>query len=103
MERLRLRRYNKDGILGLGDTMNRGDTANQMGDALPFVSLGTGQRASAMATGGYHTCALLAAGIKCWGCVSLARTLFVALLSLVLHPLKRSTSSVPREYACYCN
>ena len=39
-----------------------------MGDALPFVSLGAGQRASKLALGMFHTCALLTDGVKCWGC-----------------------------------
>ena len=39
-----------------------------MGDALPFVSLGTGQNASKLALGQFHTCALLTGGIKCWVC-----------------------------------
>lgn len=30
------------GALGLGDTVDRGDDADEMGDALPAVSLGTG-------------------------------------------------------------
>ena len=29
------------GQLGLGDAQNRGDEMNEMGDALPFVDLGT--------------------------------------------------------------
>ncbi len=32
---------NKNGELGLGDTQNRGDEPNEMGDALPVVDLGT--------------------------------------------------------------
>jgi hypothetical protein len=28
-------------VLGLGDSNNRGDSAGQMGDALPSVDLGT--------------------------------------------------------------
>ena len=61
-------RYNSYGQLGLNDTSNRGTTSGQMGDALPFVQLGTGQTASAQAVGRYHTCALLTGGVKCWGC-----------------------------------
>lgn len=30
------------GALGVGDTLDRGDGPNEMGDALPAVSLGTG-------------------------------------------------------------
>ena len=60
-------RGNWNGELGLGDVNNRGAALGQMGDALPFVSLGTGQTASALALGAYHSCALLNGGIKCWG------------------------------------
>ena len=56
------------GQLGLGDTATRGDTAGEMGDHLPAVALGTGRTATAITTGGAHTCALLDnATVKCWG------------------------------------
>lgn len=56
------------GKLGLGDTDNRGDEPNEMGDNLPDVDLGQGQKAIAIAAGGDHTCALLESQrIKCWG------------------------------------
>ena len=61
-------RFNSNGQLGLGDTNRRGATSGQMGAALPFIQLGTGQTASALTAGVYHTCALLTGGIKCWGC-----------------------------------
>ena len=60
-------RGNLNGELGLGDANNRGVALSQMGNALPFISLGTGQTASALALGESHTCALLDGGIKCWG------------------------------------
>ncbi len=60
--------YNADGELGLGDTNNRGDQANEMGDNLPAVSLGTGRSAVALALGAVDTCVLLDdASVKCWG------------------------------------
>jgi len=60
--------YNGFGGLGLGDNADRGDGANEMGDNLPAVSLGTGKTAVAISAGGYHTCALLNdASAKCWG------------------------------------
>ena len=59
---------------------NRGVSSNEMGDALPFVNLGTGQTASELALGVFHTCALMTGGVKCWGCAS--RT---SLCSAVLH------------------
>jgi cysteine-rich repeat protein len=54
--------------LGLGDKNSRGDDAGEMGGALPAVDLGTGERATTVATGFRHSCALLERGaIKCWG------------------------------------
>ncbi|MFN3199957.1 MAG: thrombospondin type 3 repeat-containing protein [Bradymonadia bacterium] len=59
---------NTHGVLGLGDTSHRGDHANEMGDALDPVDLGTGRTATDVATGGYHGCAILDTGdVKCWG------------------------------------
>ncbi|MCB9373107.1 MAG: carboxypeptidase regulatory-like domain-containing protein [Microthrixaceae bacterium] len=59
---------NADGQLGQGDTTDRGDNANEMGDNLPAVSLGSGRTATAVAAGANHTCALLDNGtVKCWG------------------------------------
>ena len=56
------------GRLGYGDAGTRGDNANEMGDALPTVSLGTGRTATAISAGGTHTCARLDNGtVKCWG------------------------------------
>jgi alpha-tubulin suppressor-like RCC1 family protein len=56
------------GQLGLGDTLTRGDVAGQMGDALPMVDLGSGQRAVSVAAGESHSCAVLEnGGVKCWG------------------------------------
>ncbi|CAM9908463.1 unnamed protein product [Scytosiphon promiscuus] len=60
--------YNKHGMLGLGDTSNRGDSDGEMGDNLPTVDLGIGQTAVAVAGGRFHTCAILGSGgLKCWG------------------------------------
>ena len=57
---------NSSGQLGLGDTDDRGDEAGEMGTNLPAVALGGS--ATAIATGGGHTCALLEDGsVKCWG------------------------------------
>ncbi len=57
---------NNEGQLGLGDTTNRGENANQMGDALTVVNLG--QTAKQIAAGNTHTCALLNDdSVKCWG------------------------------------
>jgi len=59
---------NSSGQLGLGDTANRGDAPNEMGNSLPPVDLGTGRTAVGIVAGAYHSCALLDDfTIKCWG------------------------------------
>lgn len=59
---------NDVGQLGLGDTENRGDEADEMGDALPFVDLGTDIVASSVTVGAKHACATMDDGVvKCWG------------------------------------
>ncbi len=56
------------GQLGLGDTANRGDGPNEMGDDLPKVSLGAGRTAKAIASGASHVCVILDDDtLKCWG------------------------------------
>ena len=60
--------YNNNGQLGYGDTQSRGDGADEMGDSLPTVDLGSGRSAKFIAAGGYHACAQLDdGGVKCWG------------------------------------
>ena len=45
-----------------------GDGANEMGDNLPSIDLGTGRTATAISTDSAHTCALLDnSAVKCWG------------------------------------
>ncbi|CAB1102808.1 unnamed protein product [Ectocarpus sp. CCAP 1310/34] len=59
---------NNYGALGLGDTDDRGQTNDTMGDQLPSVDLGTGHTALAVAAGRHHTCAILNnEALKCWG------------------------------------
>lgn len=59
---------NGGGQLGLGDTVDRGDGANEMGDLLPTVDLGTGRSAVKLSAGLEHSCALLDdSKMKCWG------------------------------------
>jgi cysteine-rich repeat protein len=59
---------NDSGQLGLGDRQERGVEPGQMGDSLPEVALGTGERATALAVGFESACALLKSGaVKCWG------------------------------------
>eukprot|EP01083_Nonionella_stella_P305190 1063789_1 len=59
---------NDDGELGYGDTNDRGDNANEMGDYLPEVDLGTGFDVAQIATGCVYTCSLSTSNkVKCWG------------------------------------
>ena len=56
------------GRLGIGNSSNMGDGANEMGDYLPAVDLGTGRTAISISSGNSHTCAILDSGVvKCWG------------------------------------
>lgn len=60
--------FNLSGRLGLGDSLSRGDAPNEMGDALPFVDLGTNKRAIKISAGAESTCAVLDdASVRCWG------------------------------------
>lgn len=59
---------NSSGELGIGDTANRGDDPNEMGDLLPTVDLGTGRTAVSLVGGDSFACVLLDnAQMKCWG------------------------------------
>jgi len=56
------------GLLGLGDTNNRGDNPGEMGDSLPAVNLGTGKTAVKLSVSYDSTCVKLNDGsLKCWG------------------------------------
>ena len=58
---------NNYGALGIDNGTRMGDNTGEM-DVLPTVNLGTGRTATAIAVGGYHSCALLDnASVKCWG------------------------------------
>jgi alpha-tubulin suppressor-like RCC1 family protein len=60
--------YDANGQLGLGDTENRGDEPDEMGDALPAIDVGTGRTVSAIDGNVFHTCAVLDDdSITCWG------------------------------------
>eukprot|EP01083_Nonionella_stella_P145467 455919_1 len=60
--------------LGYGDTVHRGDNANEMGDYLPEVDLGTGFSVMMIATGPFHACAISTLNtVKCWGLGSSGR------------------------------
>lgn len=59
---------NATGQLGLGDTVDRGSAANEMGSNLPFIDVGTGRTVKKLASAGSNTCAILDNnGLKCWG------------------------------------
>eukprot|EP01084_Bolivina_argentea_P133505 235605_1 len=59
---------NEEGQLGIGDSNNRGDVLSEMGDALPFVDLGSNLVVTQLTGGEHYTCALFSVGnIKCWG------------------------------------
>jgi alpha-tubulin suppressor-like RCC1 family protein len=56
------------GQLGLGDTNARGDSANELGNGLPYVDLGAGRTVVTLWPARNHTCASLDDGsLKCWG------------------------------------
>lgn len=59
---------NQYGQLGLGDTLDRGDQPEEVGDGLPVVDLGAGVVVERLVASTGHTCALLQGGaLKCWG------------------------------------
>eukprot|EP01083_Nonionella_stella_P156830 508285_1 len=59
---------NTYGALGLGDTNNRGDEVDEMGDKLLEVDLGTNFTATEITAGWNHNCALSQSNtVKCWG------------------------------------
>ncbi len=57
-----------EGQLGLGNTQNIGDSIDETGTDLPFVSLGTNASIDKIVMGEDHSCALFTNGsVKCWG------------------------------------
>lgn len=48
-----------NGQCGSGEILTYGDDADEMGDNLPFVDLGTGRTAAALSAGEAHVCAVL--------------------------------------------
>ena len=57
-----------NGRLGTGATNNLGDGANEMGNSLAVVDLGSGRTVRAISAGIAHTCAVLDnSTVKCWG------------------------------------
>lgn len=69
LDNLRVKCWGKGSVLGLGSAgNNRGDAANEMGDNLSTVELGTGRIVLELIAGGEHNCARFDNGrIKCWG------------------------------------
>jgi len=54
--------------LGYNDTINRGDTADSMGDKLPTLNLGTESKVLQASVGTAHTCAIrIDKELRCWG------------------------------------
>ena len=59
---------NNFGQLGIGSTVSKGSSSNEMGDSLESVDLGTGLTAQSITAGRYHNCAILDDNsLKCWG------------------------------------
>jgi alpha-tubulin suppressor-like RCC1 family protein len=57
-----------NGRLGSGATNNLGDGANEMGNSLAVIDVGSGRTVRAITAGFAHTCAVLDnATVKCWG------------------------------------
>ena len=60
--------YNNAGQLGYGDTTNRGDGPNEMGDNLAAISLGSSVQPAQIAASTSRACARFTDGrMKCWG------------------------------------
>ena len=58
----------KYGQLGLGTTTKIADQADELGEQLRTVNLGTNDSVTSVKTGSYHTCAVFDfGGMKCWG------------------------------------
>jgi alpha-tubulin suppressor-like RCC1 family protein len=58
---------NNYGQLGIDSTTAKGNISGSMA-GLSSINLGTGRTATAIAAGGWHSCALLDnASVKCWG------------------------------------
>eukprot|EP01083_Nonionella_stella_P061236 159612_1 len=59
---------NDDGMLGYGDTNNRGDGPGEMGDSLPDIDLGSDFAVMQIAPASFYTCALsVDSRMKCFG------------------------------------
>ncbi len=58
---------NRSGQLGLGDTVDRGGKAGDMGDSLDFVDTGPLTVVNDLRLASSHSCARVQNGWKCWG------------------------------------
>ena len=60
--------FGGNGRLGSGATNNLGDGANEMGNSLAVIDVGSGRTVRAISAGFAHTCVVLDnATVKCWG------------------------------------
>ncbi len=60
--------WSEPGYMGYGHPNNIGDQANQMGDNLPFINLGTNVVAKDIVTSSFNSCVFTADNrAKCWG------------------------------------
>ena len=54
--------------MGYGDSNDRGDNSNEMGNYLPNVQYGTGLMVESLHLGKSHTCITFSSNsMKCWG------------------------------------
>ena len=61
---------NSEGQCGYSDTNIRGDAANEVGDYLPFIDVGSNLLVTSVHTGFSHSCVVLETvnkDVKCWG------------------------------------
>lgn len=64
----RIKCWGRGRLLGLESPESRGDQPGEMGDALPFVNVGTGAEVLRISASTYATCVVLQGGaLKCWG------------------------------------
>lgn len=59
--------YNPYGQLGLGDSVDRGTDAMQLGDNLPFSYFGQKAIPTQISLGYYNACGVFKGRVKCWG------------------------------------
>lgn len=68
LDNSQLKCWGVGGVIGLEDSVNKGDDINEMGDHLSSVNLGVGRKVIQVTAGNNFTCARLDNGmVKCWG------------------------------------